>query len=492
MRFRPSSSTVTVVLLAAAIGLLAGAMVVRAGRTVLMERQSERERLGRSLLESVERAVTVRESLRATTSRDTHALEEVWRATLDEVRAAALRLDDPALAALSYSLDPQSRPTDREADDALMRIGALAGRTTLDATIAAVRETRRIAEIETQSMLLAAVGLLALALVAAARMVRERRRLERALPPGRDGEGLSSRVERLAGRALHAFRQQIDLVGERVELARVLREHELQEEALQYEVRQNRDRIEKLEIAQMNDELTGVLNFKYFLLRLGEALDEFIATSREFCLLALDLDDFKGINDGYGHHVGDAALKEFAQLLAGSVRDGDVVFRKSGDEFYVLMPGAAPEHGEALAERLLAETAGHEVAYDSAGEQYSVALGTSIGVLHCAQVDRHLLGTLTRDQRLSETYGFADAALFKAKFSGKGCARIYRTGLTVRSVNPAEYPPELDQLHREVRSRYPLLPDDVKAVFNDNINACRTLLNPGKRLRRSSGDGARP
>jgi hypothetical protein len=173
-------------------------------------------------------------------------------------------------------------------------------------------------------------------------------------------------------------------------------------------------------------------------------------------------------------------------VLRRSVRQQDVVFRKSGDEFYVLMPGAAAPDGEALAGRLLETVNGHEVAYEGAGERYSVALATSIGVLHCGQVDSHLLGALRRDQLLSETYGFADAALFKAKYAGKGCARIYTTGLTVRGVNPDEYPPDLDPLNRETRARYPHLGAVQKATFNGHLAACRTLLDP---LRRRSARG---
>lgn len=463
-----------------ALSCASGALWLVLARGAATDAVRPREAAGRDLLDAVARAAALERARRRAGRRNAAALAEGYSASLDRVRASADALGDPTVSDIATRLGVSAGDADSELLDML---ALRAGSVVLDASTAERAEASRSLERVLGSLLGMALGGVAVALVCSGAIARERRSLERVLPAGARGEGLDRRAGRLAGRASAAVQQQIGLVGERLELARVLHEAEANERRMQAEVRLNRSRIEKLEVAQMNDELTGVLNFKYFLLRLGEALDDFASAGRQFCLLALDLDDFKGINDGYGHHVGDAALKAMAALLRESVRGTDVVFRKSGDEFYVLMPDASAAEGEALGERLLTAVSEHRVVYESGGEQYSVRLGTSIGVLHCEQVDAHLLTTLSRDQLLSETYGFADAALFKAKFAGKGCARIYTTGLTVRGVNPDEFPPEFDHLHRAIRSKYPLLPEAQKTVFNRNIGACLALLTPRRRMR---------
>ena len=447
---------------AAAIGL-----ALAAG---LPEQESAKARALQTAVRDAQALGALREARQAAAPDHRHAFDDAVDVLLGELEASVAELDDPEASRDAREILPATLATDR----LTARLVALAladGR--------AVAAGDRRATLGWLAPLLAVLGASAIvAFALSVRAQRDRARIDRAVPCGRGGEGLATRVERLTGRVEHARSQQVRLVGERLELARVLAECEMQERQLEREVLENRERIERLEVAQMRDELTGALNFRYFLMRLNQALDDFIASERPFCLVALDLDDFKGINDGFGHHVGDAALKEFASLLHRSVRDNDIVFRKSGDEFYVLLPDATPEQGEALGARLVELVNGHQVVYDGADERYAVRLGTSAGILHCGQVDPHLLGSLRREQLLSETYGFADAALFKAKFSGKGCARIYTTGLTVAGVNPREHPPDFDALQRALRSRYPLLPKPRQDAFNAHISACLTLLSP--------------
>ena len=71
-------------------------------------------------------------------------------------------------------------------------------------------------------------------------------------------------------------------------------------------------------------------------------------------LLMVDVDDFKGINDQYGHRAGDAALKSLASILRKTVRDKDSVFRWGGDEFVVILPDASLENAGVVAERIRA------------------------------------------------------------------------------------------------------------------------------------------
>ncbi|MCC6744253.1 MAG: GGDEF domain-containing protein [Acidobacteria bacterium] len=404
-------------------------------------------------------------------------LDETWDSAVRQIVAEASNVDDLALTAAVSELLASSDKSTVARLSALNGVEQEAKLHSIAAGLASRRQSTRMAlYVAFGSMLFAAAGFLALR-CGLERAATERTVLDEILPAGHESDGLATRASRLTGRASSLVERQSSLVSERLGLVRLLSDLEENEARLAAEARLHRDEIERLQVSQMRDELTGVLNFKYFLMRLDEALDDFIERQHPFCLLALDLDDFKGINDGYGHHVGDAALRAMGRLLGDEALEGEIVFRKSGDEFYVLMPRASAAEAVSRAETLLNLINGHEVTYQSIDETYRVHLATSIGVLHCEQVDKQLLSSLKRDQLLSETYGFADAALFKAKYSGKGCARIYTTGLTVVDVNPKEFPPDFDSLHRGLKARYPLLDSETRDEFNRHLAAARRLLS---------------
>src|SRR5690606_13118081 len=90
-------------------------------------------------------------------------------------------------------------------------------------------------------------------------------------------------------------------------------------------------------------------------------------------LLMIDLDQFKAVNDEYGHLVGDAVLAEVGAVLAGSVRPGDSAFRYGGEEFAVILPGASPGMTEEMAARICRDVA----AYPFRCRQVTVSIGWS-------------------------------------------------------------------------------------------------------------------
>ena len=98
-----------------------------------------------------------------------------------------------------------------------------------------------------------------------------------------------------------------------------------------------------------HDHLTGLANRSLFDQRLRRALEEHLSA----CVLLLDLDGFKQVNDRFGHAVGDQVLVAVAKRLLGCVRPPDLVARLGGDEFAVLLDGAEPGRGEAVAGRVL-------------------------------------------------------------------------------------------------------------------------------------------
>lgn len=100
------------------------------------------------------------------------------------------------------------------------------------------------------------------------------------------------------------------------------------------------------------DELTGLLNRRTTLRRGRQVLDDALLRGRAMSVLMLDLDHFKSINDRFGHHVGDAVLRHFAETAARALRAGDVIGRLGGEEFCVILPGADTAAAEDVGERL--------------------------------------------------------------------------------------------------------------------------------------------
>jgi len=125
------------------------------------------------------------------------------------------------------------------------------------------------------------------------------------------------------------------------------------------------------------DPLTGAANRRQFIERVEAEIGRVKRGGAPFSLLALDLDNFKLINDRYGHQVGDDVLKGFVQKCLDAIRPYDGVARVGGEEFMVLLPQAALEAAHVIAERLRTAIAG--ASFES-GMQRLGAITVSIGV----------------------------------------------------------------------------------------------------------------
>ena len=95
---------------------------------------------------------------------------------------------------------------------------------------------------------------------------------------------------------------------------------------------------EEAQRLSLTDPLTGLWNYRYLRESLRREVERASRFGRMLGVLALDLDQFKEVNDTYGHAAGDAVLAEFARRVRGEIREVDLAFRQGGEEFVVLLP----------------------------------------------------------------------------------------------------------------------------------------------------------
>jgi diguanylate cyclase (GGDEF)-like protein len=177
------------------------------------------------------------------------------------------------------------------------------------------------------------------------------------------------------------------------------------------------------------DPLTGLANRLWFQRHLEDA---FLAhdASRGLCLLLLDLDDFREVNDSRGHSVGDRLLAEAGRRVSRTVPPGTAAARLGGDEFAVLLTGIHDlDEATALAEGLV-QTLGAPLELDGV----RLPLGVSVGV-----------ASAVTSSNAEELLRNADLALYAAKECGKGQWQVYEGSLHDASVERAAVRTDLDQ-----------------------------------------------
>ncbi len=155
----------------------------------------------------------------------------------------------------------------------------------------------------------------------------------------------------------------------------------------------------------MTDDLTGLVNRRRFIAALEAELARATSLGGSVSVILADLDDFKLINDRFGHHAGDRVLQAFSALLEAHSRDIDVAGRLGGEEFALLLPDADLTGAAATAERLRRALDNGPIA-DADAQEFSVT--ASFGVTQYAP-----------GQSPDELLRIADAALYQAKAEGK-------------------------------------------------------------------------
>lgn len=181
------------------------------------------------------------------------------------------------------------------------------------------------------------------------------------------------------------------------------------------DITRERQTAEQLIYLAERDSLTGLFNRR----RLQEELNRLLAISDRHntrgALLFFDLDEFKYVNDTFGHRAGDTMLIRIAGEVSALVRRNEVLSRLGGDEFALLMPDATEQEAEALAERVVRAIS--QIPFRFEGQNFR--LTTSLGF---ALYPEHAVTT-------EELIAHADAAMYQAKEAGKNAWRKYRTDL---------------------------------------------------------------
>ena len=166
------------------------------------------------------------------------------------------------------------------------------------------------------------------------------------------------------------------------------------------------ERSREFETVSQRDGLTGLLNRRYWESLLIEEFDACHDKKRSSCLLLLDIDHFKNINDTHGHLIGDEVLRNFAQLLKENLRADDLIGRYGGEEFVVILQDISLREAEVLAVRLIEQVRQHRCAENML---WGCTISAGLVCFH-SDMEAHY-SWLQR----------ADHAMYQAKDRGRDC-----------------------------------------------------------------------
>ncbi len=174
------------------------------------------------------------------------------------------------------------------------------------------------------------------------------------------------------------------------------------------------------------DSLTNTYNRRAFDHFLNQEHEKFRASGRPYCLIMLDVDDFKKVNDTLGHPAGDEVLKRLTQTLFSGIRLTDMLARVGGEEFVILLTNQRSAGATILAERL--RTAVSTMNLDDLRPEFRITV--SVGIAECSQA----IG------RAEQVYQVVDSAMLEAKRAGKNrtiVAAVENPGTPFPDASPA-------------------------------------------------------
>jgi len=174
----------------------------------------------------------------------------------------------------------------------------------------------------------------------------------------------------------------------------------------------NTELYNRIILESVNDQLTELNNRSYFDQVFEQQLSLAKRYDTELSLLFIDIDNFKEVNDRFGHQAGDFVLKEVAATISSEKRESDIAVRYGGEEFILLMPHTSSISALILAERVRIAIANHVLEYE--GQTISITISGGIASYPLDGAD------------LSEILSTADRAVYQAKGAGKNLIALFK------------------------------------------------------------------
>ncbi len=167
---------------------------------------------------------------------------------------------------------------------------------------------------------------------------------------------------------------------------------------------------ERIQELASRDDLTGALNRRSLMQLLADERERSLRTAQPFCAVILDIDEFKRVNDRFGHLIGDVVLKELCAVAAKTIRETDRFARYGGEEFVlVLAPITSGDFGRVAAERLRLAVQAHDWGRVAPGLKVTISAGVA---------------EFVAGQSIEQLIGRADSALYTAKHAGRNCTVV--------------------------------------------------------------------
>lgn len=184
--------------------------------------------------------------------------------------------------------------------------------------------------------------------------------------------------------------------------------------AMEAELKEARDQLNKSQLKAMTDSLTQLPNRGAYDLYIQKEFERYKRYGGQLSLLVCDVDKFKSINDNYGHQAGDKVLQLISRQVKKGTRDTDMLARYGGEEFVVILPETDVEAAFQVGEKIRSEVANSPFHFKGTRVQITISCG---------------IATFKKGYRPEQVFDAADAALYKAKENGRNqCQKGEVTG----------------------------------------------------------------
>jgi diguanylate cyclase (GGDEF)-like protein len=181
------------------------------------------------------------------------------------------------------------------------------------------------------------------------------------------------------------------------------------------------ENLSALKYLSFRDPLTGLANRSLLYDRLNKTLSRAKRSSIRFALMLIDIDQFRLVNENYGHDIGDRFLKKFAQNLQDELRDTDTIARIGGDEFVVVLDDIGKAHDIELIATKILNAASHPISFEDCEVTCTASMGISLFPKDGDNSDQLLR--------------YADLAMYKAKIAGNNRHQFFVKAMTDTAVN---------------------------------------------------------